>query len=60
MDPSVHLSLPAEPPAPVPGCDVCEALARQRAEAVDSGDHSRATDCSVELRNHPHGPEGSA
>ncbi|MGK5640204.1 hypothetical protein ACSNOK_18100 [Streptomyces sp. URMC 126] len=46
---------PGCPPVPAPGCDVCEALARQRAVARRAGDFSRALDCDVELRRHPHG-----
>ena len=51
----VHLLEPTPPPRPVPGCDVCGALARQRADATAAGDHSRASDCTVEIRRHPHG-----
>ncbi|MFD4563727.1 hypothetical protein ACFWOX_04730 [Streptomyces sp. NPDC058467] len=54
MDPPVTLELPLDEPEPAPGCGVCGALARQRAQAVKDGDPSRATDCSVEIRNHPH------
>jgi hypothetical protein len=50
----ITLGLPLAPAAPAPGCGVCGALARQRAEAVEEGDLSRATDYSVEIRNHPH------
>jgi hypothetical protein len=49
----VVLGAPPEPPEPMPDCDVCQALVRQRAEATASGDHSRATDCNVEIRRHP-------
>ncbi|MFF9506317.1 hypothetical protein ACF1BU_02775 [Streptomyces sp. NPDC014724] len=41
-------------PSPVKGCDVCGALARQREVAWQARDMSRVTDCSVELRRHPH------
>ncbi|WP_407287680.1 hypothetical protein [Streptomyces sp. BP-8] len=41
-------------PRPVAGCDVCGALARQRAGAYAVGDRSAATDCNVEIRRHPH------
>ncbi|MET7744140.1 hypothetical protein [Streptomyces sp. NPDC005385] len=54
QEPPVTLGLPLDPPEPVPGCDVCRALAHQRREAVRKGDLSRATDRSIELRNHPH------
>ncbi|WP_330301580.1 MULTISPECIES: hypothetical protein [unclassified Streptomyces] len=33
---------------------VCEALARQRTDHTAAGNPSKATDCSVEIRNHPH------
>nr|WP_245685836.1 hypothetical protein [Streptomyces niveus] len=59
MDGPVHLALPAEPPRPVAGCDVCAALARQRQEARDRGDYSAATNASVEIRNHPHRTRGA-
>lgn len=58
MDPPITLNLPLDPPTPARGCGVCGALARQRAQALEDGDLSRATDCSVEIRNHPH--EGGA
>ncbi|WP_329546784.1 MULTISPECIES: hypothetical protein [unclassified Streptomyces] len=54
MDPPITLELPLRDPDPVPDCGVCQALARQRADAVAAGNASRATDCSVEIRNHPH------
>lgn len=52
----VHLGDPVTAPDPEPaaGCDVCEALARQRAGAYAVGDRSRVTDCNVEIRRHPH------
>nr|WP_018539248.1 hypothetical protein [Streptomyces sp. SID8354] len=52
----VHLGEAASRPDPEPvaGCDVCGALARQRAGAYTIGDRSRATDCNVEIRRHPH------
>ncbi|GAU68538.1 Syd protein [Streptomyces sp. NBRC 110611] len=46
--------LPVPEPVPVAGCDVCGALARQRAEAYTAGDKSKVIDCNVELRRHPH------
>jgi hypothetical protein len=54
MDEPARLALPLEPPAPKPGCGVCAALGRQRAEAEATGDMSKASDCNVEIRNHPH------
>ncbi|GAU66836.1 hypothetical protein SSP35_03_04840 [Streptomyces sp. NBRC 110611] len=48
----VHLLEPVSDPAPVAGCDVCGALARQRDAAYDAGDMSKATDCNVEIRRH--------
>ncbi|MET7936945.1 hypothetical protein [Streptomyces sp. NPDC005322] len=50
---------PATPRANTPahgGCDVCAALLRQQADARRAGDHSRATDCVVELQRHHQGP----
>ncbi|MFJ9139252.1 hypothetical protein OG458_40795 [Streptomyces sp. NBC_01281] len=52
-DQPVDLSLPLDQPEPVPRCDVCAALARQRAEAEAAGDWSKVTDCNVEIRDHP-------
>jgi hypothetical protein len=52
----VHLGEPVtEPdPEPVAGCDVCGALAVQRAKAYVVGDRSKVTDCNVEIGRHPH------
>ncbi|KIZ19756.1 hypothetical protein [Streptomyces natalensis] len=50
----VHLQEPGREPEPVAGCDVCGALDRQRSGAYAIGDKSRATDCNVEIRRHPH------
>ncbi|MFI9050394.1 hypothetical protein [Streptomyces sp. NPDC053427] len=50
----VHLMEPAAEPVPVVECDVCGALVKQRAEACAVGDMSKATDCNVEIRRHPH------
>lgn len=41
-------------PEPVDGCDVCDALARQRIVAQGAGDYSKVSDCNVEIRKHPH------
>ncbi|MFF2525983.1 hypothetical protein [Streptomyces liangshanensis] len=38
----------------VPGCDVCAALLRQRADARRVGDHGAAQAYGRELENHPH------
>ncbi|MER6350102.1 hypothetical protein ACWC10_36805 [Streptomyces sp. NPDC001595] len=46
----VVLGEPTEPPEPLPDCDICQALVRQRDEATARGDHSRATDFTVEIR----------
>ncbi|MFI9340532.1 hypothetical protein ACIG0D_04555 [Streptomyces sp. NPDC052773] len=48
----IVLGAPPEPPEPLPDCDICQALVRQRDEATTRGDHSRATDCNVEIRRH--------
>ncbi|MGG7573391.1 hypothetical protein [Streptomyces sirii] len=50
----VHLREPAPDRLPVAGCDVCGALAEQRAKAYAVGDRSKVTDCNVEIGRHPH------
>ncbi|WSN53718.1 hypothetical protein OHU26_15845 [Streptomyces sp. NBC_00069] len=58
--PPVELPLRTAPdPVPAAGCGVCAALAVQRREASLRGDHSMASDCNVELRNHPHTREAA-
>ena len=52
MSGPVHLGVPPQWPRPVPGCRVCAALAKQRAEAADAGDQSKVSDCNVEIRRH--------
>ncbi|MEW1569649.1 hypothetical protein AB0454_42810 [Streptomyces sp. NPDC093509] len=52
-DRPVDLALPLDQPEPVPRCDVCAALARQRTEAEAVRDWSKVTDCNVEIRDHP-------
>ncbi|WP_199836195.1 hypothetical protein [Streptomyces sp. NRRL F-4489] len=54
MGSPVHLREPLPEPVPAEGCDVCGALAEQRARAHAAGDWSKVTDCNVELRRHPH------
>ncbi|MGW1375234.1 hypothetical protein ACWD6P_13300 [Streptomyces sp. NPDC002446] len=54
----VQLLEPASDPAPVAGCDVCRALAGQRAEAYAAGDRSKVSDCNVEIGRHPHRKAG--
>jgi hypothetical protein len=55
-----QLSDPVTPgkPRPVPGCDVCGALAKQWRQASEAGspayDPSHAVDLAVEIRRHPH------
>ncbi|MFI1012738.1 hypothetical protein [Streptomyces sp. NPDC020965] len=48
------------PPAPVEGCTLCTLLDVFRAAHNDPEspvyDPSRAIDCNVEIRNHPHTP----
>lgn len=50
--------LDREPPNPVKGCDVCEALVRQWAAATNSKspayDPSKASDLVVEMNRHHH------
>lgn len=53
-EPPVVLMDPTRPPRPARGCDVCEALDRQRAQAEDRGDIRAATTCEIEIRRHPH------
>ena len=52
MSGPVPLPLPAREPAPAEGCDVCEALARERGAARREGDMSKVSDLNVEMRNH--------
>lgn len=49
----VTLPDPTRPPRPAPGCDICAACDRQRAEAEGAGDIKAATAREVEMRNHP-------
>ncbi|MEE4421203.1 MULTISPECIES: hypothetical protein [Streptomyces] len=51
---AVQLGEPVRDPAPIDGCDVCEALARERVAAGAVGDRSKVSDCNVEIRRHPH------
>ncbi|MGW6258627.1 hypothetical protein [Streptomyces sp. NPDC055085] len=51
---AIVLPLPPDGPEPAPGCGVCAALVRQSAQAAAIGDYSKASDCNVEIRNHPH------
>jgi hypothetical protein len=60
MTAAVQLTEPSQgKPIPVPGCDVCKALAGQWGQAMEAGspayDPSHATDLAVEIRRHPHG-----
>lgn len=48
----VTLFMPLLEPTPKPGCDVCPALAEQRAEARARGDMSAVSDINIEMRNH--------
>ena len=52
----VHLPdpVPVPEPTPVDGCDVCAALARQRAAAHAKGDKAKVIDCNIEMHRHPH------
>ncbi|WP_055491386.1 hypothetical protein [Streptomyces sp. TP-A0356] len=53
MSPPIHLPDPTRPPRPTPGCDVCDALDRQRAQAEKRQHYRRATTCEMEIRRHP-------
>lgn len=55
----VTLPDPTRPPKPAPGCDVCAALDKQRAEAEEAGNIRLATTYEVEMRRHPTHGEGS-
>jgi hypothetical protein len=52
------LTGPRLEPVPVDGCDVCAALADQRAEWRKVGDFSKVSDCNVEMAQHPHKGRG--
>lgn len=60
MDAPVQLLEPATrtAPEPFPGCDVCDALNKQWAQASDPNnpahDASHALDLAVEIKRHPH------
>ncbi|GAA3860928.1 hypothetical protein GCM10023084_13170 [Streptomyces lacrimifluminis] len=53
--PGPPITLPdlTQPPRPAPGCDVCTALDKQRAQAEETRDIRRATMFEVEMRRHP-------
>jgi hypothetical protein len=56
-NPSPPVELPLRTdgdPPPVPGCDVCEALERERSEARGKGDGSKVSDLNIEIRSQPH------
>ncbi|MGW1669019.1 hypothetical protein [Streptomyces sp. NPDC002324] len=55
----VMLPDPTRPPRPVPGCDVCAALDRQRADAEGRGNIRQATTYEMEIRSHPHPRAGT-
>ncbi|MFD5573965.1 hypothetical protein [Streptomyces cadmiisoli] len=54
MAEAIHLPDPTRPPRPAPGCDVCAALDKQRAQAEKSRNIRKATSCEEEIRRHPH------
>lgn len=54
MSDPVYLPLLSDPAQPAEGCDVCEALENERAMARAIGDGSKASDCNVEMQQHPH------
>ncbi|MFJ4700368.1 MULTISPECIES: hypothetical protein [unclassified Streptomyces] len=43
---------------PPGSCSICQRLRREEAEAEARHDYSRAADCRVLVRRHPHGEEG--
>jgi hypothetical protein len=47
-----RLAMPPAPPAPVPGCTVCAAIAERRSRAQAEGDYSRVSDCNIRMRRH--------
>lgn len=53
-EPSITLPDPTRPPRPAPNCGVCAALEKQRAGYQQAGKIRKATECEVEIRNHPH------
>jgi hypothetical protein len=53
-EPPITLPDPTRPPRLAPGCDVCAALDKQRAQAERDRDVRRATTCEIEIRRHPH------
>jgi hypothetical protein len=53
------LSVSAPAATPVPGCDRCAELARERGEARRARDYSRASDCAVGIRTHDTGHLGT-
>lgn len=59
-EPPISLPDPTRPPRPTPGCDVCAALDKQRAQAERADDTRRATTCEVEIRDHPQHGRGKA
>lgn len=48
------LEVPVLEPVAVEGCDICEALAKQREEWRKVANFSKVSDCNVELAQHPH------
>lgn len=56
MEAPVNFPLPESWPEPRPRCKVCAALAAERVEAWRTGDHSKVSDCNIEIRAHgaPH------
>lgn len=60
--PSTYPSPPVELPLddwlyegePVPGCDVCKALAEERTQARKQSRTAKACEAAREIRNHPH------
>ena len=54
-EPPITLPDPTRPPRPAPGWDVCARPSTRGARQYERAeDIRRATDCEIEIRNHPH------
>ncbi|MFJ5779887.1 hypothetical protein [Streptomyces sp. NPDC093094] len=52
MEEAPAVGMPLDPAEPAAGCDVCQALARERTAATARQDWSKVSDLNVEMRNH--------